>query len=429
MILPRDHPRRAELHDEIHARPPESLPPPSRLTYLVLVSERARGEEERALVADLARRFGATPPPPGANHYSADLGRFRFRWERHTEFARYQFMLAGSGPDEPFATPAIDAAPAEWIAALPGSLLFAANAIVVAKGAIPDDAESVSRRVFAGHPVVGAMIGEGVGRAFADFHVHADGFSRFVIEDRGMTPRQAGRMAQRLLEIETYRLMALLALPVARELSPVLDEHERSLTAIAFALVDARAADEPALLDRLTRLEAEIESRVSDSHYRFSAAEAYYDLVRRRIAELRETRIPGLQTVQEFMERRLAPAMSTCRSVAARHDTLSERNARATQLLSTRVAVNRQGQNQAVLESMNRRARLQLRLQQTVEGLSIAAITYYVVGLIGYAAKGLGAAGVPLDTEIAMGAAVPAVALLAAFGVRRIRRMVGGTGT
>ena len=70
---------------------------------------------------------------------------------------------------------------------------------------------------------------------------------------------------------------------------------------------------------------------------------------------------------------------------------MSERVARATQLLSTRVDIARSRQNQAVLEQMNRRTKLQLRLQQTVEGLSVAAITYYIVGLTGYAAKGLNA--------------------------------------
>ncbi len=97
--------------------------------------------------------------------------------------------------------------------------------------------------------------------------------------------------------------------------------------------------------------------------------------------------------------------MNTCRAAAARQESLSQRVARATQLLSTRVDLTREQQNQAVLDSMNRRAAAQLRLQQTVEGLSIAAMTYYVVGLVGYAAKGAKAAGVAVDPELAMASA------------------------
>ena len=120
--------------------------------------------------------------------------------------------------------------------------------------------------------------------------------------------------------------------------------------------------------------------------------EAYDQLVQRRIGELREVRIEGLQTLQEFIERRLAPAMSTCRAVAARQDGAPPGGAGDGAALHPG-GISRERQNQDLLKSMNRRAQLQLRLQQTVEGLSIAAMTYYVVGLVGYAAKGIKALG------------------------------------
>ena len=177
---------------------------------------------------------------------------------------------------------------------------------------------------------------------------------------------------------------------------------------------------------RLTRLEAEIESRHSDNYSRFAAATAYYDLVRRRIVELRETRVSGLQTFQEFTERRLAPAMNTCRAVAARQEALSARVAQTTQLLSTRVDVARERHNQAILKQMNRRAQMQLRLQETVEGLSVAAVTYYVVGIFGYLFKGVKAAGYKIDTDLATGISIPVVFLMVAFGLKWVRRLVGG---
>jgi uncharacterized membrane-anchored protein len=146
--------------------------------------------------------------------------------------------------------------------------------------------------------------------------------------------------------------------------------------------------------------------------------------VRARIAELRERRIPGLQTIDEFMTRRLAPAMATVDSVARRMSELPERVARASGLLSTRVDIARERQNQALLASMDRRARLQLRLQETVEGLSVAAITYYVVGLVGYAAKALKSAGLGVEPDPVTGIAIPVVAILAALGVRHVRRRI-----
>ena len=423
-MLPTSHPQRFELNDEVHARPPESLQAPQRITFLALFSPVTARTAEWQHVCDLATRYHIRPPAEGANHFSADLGPFRLKWERHTEFTRYKFIVPGDGGDDPFAAPALAAVPADWLEGLQGEAMVAAHVALLRAGDGPEDYNAIANRLFAGNPLVGARIAGGAATGLTDFRIHGDGFSRILVLDRSLTRRQAGRMVQRLLEIDAYRMLALLALPEARELGPFLSQCERDLAAVTTTLADARAADEPGLLDRLTRLQAAIESRHADNDYRFGAAAAYYELVQRRIDELREVRLQGLQTFGEFTDRRLAPAINTCRAIAARQESLSQRMARATQLLSTRVDVARQRQNQAVLESMNRRARLQLRLQQTVEGLSIAAITYYVVSLVGYAAKGIKASGYPLDSDLVVAISIPVVAVLVALGVRRIRNMV-----
>ncbi len=420
--LPPDHPLRLELQAEVHARPSEAMDAPLRLTFLALASDASNREREWQHVRDLAARFGVGLPAQGLNHLSADLGPFRMKFERHTEFARYKFMVPGVG-DPPFGHPGLNDVPADWLAALPGSVIVAARVALVAATANDMTGDTLSTSLFDGNIVVGSRIADGAGDAFTDFRLY-DGFSRFLVRNRAMSPRQAGRMVQRLLEIETYRMMALLALPVAQQLTPYLSASERELSQITTLLAASTETDEPHLLDRLTRLEAGIESRESENAYRFAAAAAYYELVQRRIDELREQRIQGLQTFREFTSRRLAPAMNTCRAAAARQDSLSQRVARATQLLSTRVDLTREKQNQAVLESMNRRAAAQLRLQQTVEGLSLAAITYYIVGLVGYAAKGAKAAGVAVNPELAMAVSIPVVLLLGLFGLRRVRKAI-----
>jgi len=425
MRLPPDHPLRLALNEEMHARPPEALAAPLRLTFLALVSDPSMRTREWEHVCALARRYGVPPPPAGAAHFSADFGPFRLKWERHSEFTRCKFIVTGA-VDDPFGEPALQSVPADWLAELPGQVMVATHATLLPASALAPDFDSLSTRHFGGNVLVGAGIAGGAGSAFTDVRLH-DGYGRLLVLNRDMSERQAGRMMQRLLEIDTYRLMALLALPVAQTLSPWLNQAERELAEVTTALAEATETDEPALLDRLTRLEAQIESCEAENHFRFTAAAAYHELVQRRIEELREVRIQGLQNFEEFTERRLAPAMNTCRSVAARLESLSQRVARATQLLSTRVDVSRERQNQQVLVSMNRRAEAQLRLQQTVEGLSVAAITYYIVGLVGYAAKGLLSAGVPVNVEAVTALSIPLVALAAALGVRHVRKIVAHT--
>lgn len=423
MILPPNHAQRFELNDEAHARPPEPLEPPLRGSYLAIWSESSASEQQWRDVVRLAVRFGVEPPAAGTNHFSADLGPFRVRWERHTEFVRYLFVVSGADAD-PFAEPAIRHVPEDWLAGLSGTVIVAAHVALVRAGDLDPTDERVANELFAGNVLIGAAVAGGGGKAVTDFRIHQDGFSRVLVQDERLTPRQAGRLIQRILEIDTYRILSMLALPAAKALTPFLNSCEQQLVEVTTALVGAKEADEPVLLDRLARLAAEIDSYQSRNLYRFGAAAAYYELVHARAEELREERIQGLQTFREFIERRLAPAMNTCRSAAARQEALSLRVARATQMLSTRVNISRERQNQALLESMDRRAKLALRLQETVEGLSVAAITYYIVGLIGYAAKGLKASGVELNTDIVTGVSIVAVAALAAIGIRRIRKSV-----
>lgn len=423
-VIPESHPRRRELNDEAHARPPESLFAPSRITFLALYDGGSDRAAHQASLREICERFGVVPPALQANHFSADFGAFRLKWEKHTEFTRYKIIVRAADDEDPFAAVATTAVPEEWLRALPGKVIAASLvALQRAPGTVPD-VDEMSRRWFSGNALVGGYVADRAALAFTDFRVHADGFSRFLIQDHSLAPRQAGRTVQRLLESDAYRVLAMLALPIARDLGPFLATAEADLVEITSAMAKDDAIDEPLLLDRLTRLEARIQQRYFETTGRFSAADAYYRLVRRRTEELREQRLEGVQTFGEFVERRLSPAMSTCVVTAARQESLSQRVAETTQLLSTRVDVSRQKQNQSVLASMNRRVLLQLRMQETVEGLSVAAITYYVVGLVSYLVKGVAGSFLPVSPEVIVAGSVPVVAILVAVGVHRIRKMV-----
>ena len=419
MTTPEDHPQRRVLNDEVHARPSDVLPRRARIGYIAILGGSGSGP-----LAELCRHFGHEPPPEDVNHSVADLGPFRVRWERHTEFTRYGFIVDPSGSD-PFSGTALEAVPQDWLEQLPGQRLVADHVEIVPDTELALGEEQLSERYFAGNPLVGSRVAGGIGRAYTDFRIHDDGFGRILIAEDGMTPRQRGRTVQRLLEIDTYRMLALLALPMARSLQGPVTTFETRLNEITGAMAEGKPASEPDLLDSLTLLQASIVSNLTDSQFRFAASKAYSQLVNVRIDELREDRIQGLQTFAEFTERRLAPAMRTCEAISNRLDMVSERVARATQLLSTRVDISRENQNQKLLESMDRRASLQLRLQQTVEGLSIAAITYYVVGLVSYAANGAKALDwLPFDKEVVIMTAIPVVALSIAVAVRAVRRSI-----
>ena len=110
--------------------------------------------------------------------------------------------------------------------------------------------------------------------------------------------------------------MALLALPVAQQCQPAISIAEADLAVISRELAGVASPDEEqSLLERLTRLSASIEAMVLNNYYRFSAADAYFNIVRVRFQELREERHEVAPTFVEVMNRRLVPAIDFCASV------------------------------------------------------------------------------------------------------------------
>jgi len=425
-----NHPLREAVTAELHARTFDPLQAPARVAHIAYIcGERGTGRQVQYLKRLLAH-FGTDAPADVGQQLAADLGGLRLRWERHTEFVTYTFTRVGSFT-EPFARPLLDELPAVWLRNLPGQVVTAVMLALESPDMPERDLDGLVA-LFDGNPVIGSEVVGGAGKAWSDLRIHADGYGRILLRDVNLSDGQAGRLVKRILEVNTYRAMALLGLPAAREASLLLSDAERRLAGVAGRMAAANSAHEAGngldsatereMLAELTALASEIESVAADTASRFDASTAYYQVVRQRLEQLRQRRIQGLQTLTEFLDARLAPAVSTCTATAHRQQNLAERAARLTALLRARVEVELQAQNRGLLDSMDRRAKLQLRLQETVEGLSVVAIGYYGVGLVGYLLKGLQAAGWPVDTNLGIGIAVPLVVAAAWFGLRWTKR-------
>lgn len=425
--LPTEDPRRRALHDEVHARPPARIRVPALVVYVAVVHDGVERAHELAHLRRLPGQQGLTAEdlqgnflrlrcPPG----------FTLKWERHTEFTRYslvQPLPAGLGLEasDPDLLPHLMVSP-DWLAAIPGRTICAIKLVMVT-GDLSEPAALLARarHWFGDQPVVASLLGQqGHSMVVTDFRLRPSGFERMlVVAPPGTSETRAGRVSARLLEFETYRMMALLGLPVAKALGRPLADAEGRLARLT-ADMEAKATSDQALLDELVGLAAGIERAIAEHGYRFAATRAYDRIVTQRMAELRERAIPGTQTISEFMQRRLAPAIATVASTEQRLGALSERIARTSALLRTQVDIAREEQNRQLLEKLTRGQALQLRLQTTVEGLSIAAISYYVISLVLYGAKALKSAGVPLHPELAAGALMPVVL----WGVWRMTRRI-----
>lgn len=396
---------------------------PLAISHLVMLGDEAQREASRSHLARLLGDHHLPPPDSRTAHIRMDLGSYRIRWELHTEFVTWTFsrsFAVGSGEREP--ATALDLVRSEWFGAIPGQMLGALHLWVLPSN--ENGRERFLQGLLCEQALVGSRIADGQAELLTDFALHADGFSRQVLWVGNLQERELGRVVQQLLEIDTYRMAALLGLPAAREASDLLGLAERELADLARAIRLAGHHEEPRLLDRLTKLASQVESHYATTHSRFSASAAYFELVDRRVAEIGESPLPGLQTIGEFINRRLSPARATCAWSVRRQDALSQRVSRISNLLRTRVEIEQQQSSQELLCAMNRRQGMQLKLQSTVEGLSVAAITYYIVGLVSYVAKGAVGWGWPAGAEATAAAAIPGVAAAVWWSIRRLHRRV-----
>jgi uncharacterized membrane-anchored protein len=398
---------------EVHARPHPLIDAPRVLVQLSFMTE-GGSTVDHAVLAELSRRLGIAAPDRQARHHAMKWGKGTLRWERHTEFSTYLWegpLGARDGrsmEDSPFGNGFC--APG---AVISGIRLEIRKWTPQAEKLIADfDPESLCH----------SQVENSMAAIVTDFRQDGDGLTRILVLDRGLSMSRRGALAQRLIEIETYRTLAMLGLPLAQQLSTRLRRIEDRLAEITTEMRVVASRDSQALLAGLTTLAAELEADAASSLYRFGASRAYDGIVGERLRALGEETVAGYDTWAGFLQRRVAPAMRTCRSVEERQANLSRKLTRATTLLRTWVDVEVEKQNRDLLASMNNRARLQLRLQQTVEGLSVAAVSYYVVGLIGYLAKGLKPFGVALQPEMVTAAAVPLVVAGMWLLVRRIRK-------
>lgn len=404
---------RSEALGEIHARP-FALVGQSRVIFHLAFLTEGGAVVDHAVLAELARARGVAAPGRDAAHFSMSWGQGTLRWERHTEFSTYFW----DAPVPAKFGDGLDTHPFGDQFSPPGNLIAGIRLEVR-----PDSAETEAALAsFDPTSLCLSDVKDGQALIATDFRQDGDGLTRFLVIDKGMTDAGRGAVVQRLLDIETYRTLAALGLALARSLSPEMRRIEDGLTKITQGMKSGARENADSLLSDITVLAAELEANAALSLYRFGASRAYYNIVRERIASLNETAQPGFETIGAFLEKRLAPAMRTCQSIEERQANLSRKLSRATALLRSWIDVELEQQNSALLSSMNRRVKLQLRMQQTVEGLSVAAISYYIVGLFGYLAKPLEGLDLPIQPGLLSAAFVPIAIGFTWMVVRSIRK-------
>lgn len=411
----RVHPLRATLSEEMHLRRLPRFEAPYRLMQIVSVLGERDATDARKHIEAIAGR-GRAIVPVSAKYAVVALGDTILVWERHTEFSTYTLLCAGRGGasfDPADFEPLLTGVQQD----MPGEIVRATQIALVAARDGPDPTTSSLEQWFAPEAMIVCDVADGLARIVSDFRLNSDGYGRLLVLDHGLDRDEPAQLVMRLQELGNYRNMALLGLPLAQRLTPSVTDLETRLAELTHA-VSERTSEDDQLLDELTFLSAELARLAAETRYRMSATRAYAQLSTDRLASLVIRPVRGFQTLADFTERRLMPAVRTCDSFSSRIEDLLQRAAWTSELLRTRIDIALAKQNRDLLRSMDRRTQLQLRLQQTVEGLSIVAISYYLVALVAYVLAAI--PGVRQDLGVAI--AVPIVVTIVTLSVWRVRR-------
>jgi uncharacterized membrane-anchored protein len=418
------HPLRDVLYAELHSRPFQVLPSPARISYLAVIVGADQKQAEFEHFCSLYNHFNGTPPENDSVCFEVDFGHFKVRRDKHLEFISY--MIIHTQVDRElgfFDQNALAYLPLAWLSSMPGTTIAAFHVSVEDARTIPEPDLALVKSHFEGMRLVGSRPQNGDAQVWTTFQLHSDGCGRFLIYNKRMSDSQLGRMVQRVVEIETYRLMALLALPMARKYNAELVAMDEELAQTTASLSDAtEPLDEQALLSELIDMAAWVEATRSKTSFRFSATRAYHELVLKRLNELKEDEVSGHLTITEFMTRRLTPAVRTCNTAGNHLESLSTRIDRVSDMMRTQVEMSIQSQNQQLLTSMDRRSKIQLAMQHTVEGLSVAAISYYSVGLLKFLIEAVYDKGVHFDKSLVIGLSVPIVVGSVWLATRKIHK-------
>lgn len=400
------HPQRTALHNELHARPSLYFDGPAHVFHLALLG----GD---AACAALLQRCCPDAIDAEAAQGITRLDGHPFKWERHTEFFTLTLVVPCSADDSEWQ--ALPPVLAEAIAPQAAQVINAVQVLV-------RDEPGLDLRHYGFKDPCGSCVGGGDAVVWSDFRLTADGTNRFLFINRRLNAYRQGRMIRRLLEIETYRMMASLTLTTAKALSQELDGFDKTLMQLSERSAGGDGHDSKALLEAIAHLSRQVVSRTVKTRHRFGATQAYAQLVFERLGELRESHVGDCQRLGVFIERRFKPTVRYCAATEQRLEQLAKNVANLGDLLQARVQVEMEEQNAGILRSLNARADAQVKIQRAVEGLSIIAITYYLLNLFKLLYGGLNVLGMGLTARDALMGMAPPVLLVLLVILMRIRQ-------
>ena len=419
-LMLRNHPQRDMAEKELQQRFFPALAAPCSICHFMLTVNAASRDAEFAALSRLASAQGR-PFQETDTDLTLSFDAILLRYERHSEFSTYSFIRQGIATE--FNEPQHFLPFNDFFQQLPGQLFRVVQLNILTASLLQPNQEidNLWQRFFASEHCISSQVANKQAQVWTDFRKHPEGGGRMLLLDFGLSPSALARLVQQLFDLGNYRKLSLLSWPLVRQSLSRLHQLEQQLSDVTQRIEQQQGSDEQ-LLREISQMTAQTEHLIANNSARIEASAAYYQLTLDRLKSLRETSVDGMMSLQDFSERRLTPAFRTAQSVLSRQLSLSNRLGRSTELLRTRINLQLERQNTELLASMEQRARLQLSLQTAVERLSVVALSYYAVQLVDKALYSIHGWFEKFPLQLMQTLSLPAVILLVAWLLYRLRR-------
>ncbi len=375
---------RHEISNEIHRRPYLELQSPLRISMINILT---KNQQKNYYYLEELCKYLSIPSPSenclSFNHLHEE--KFKLKWESHREFCTFQFIVNDEiDSKELFKKSSLNEVPDLWINSL-DNIVNSVNLEVT---------NNISNEIdiynsFDNNYIVGSYVNDQRARIFSDFRIDGNGYHRILMINDNLTKHQLGRAVQRVLDIESYRSMVMIGLFKSKNINNTIDELTYNLLQVNNEFENNKKINLEEYYSKLNYISNKAYKLNNENKFRFQATNSYFPIINERLKELKLSTINSIQPYDTYLNSRLSPAKRTSETTEKRLNETLEQIDRTANLIQTNVELEVKNGNNLLLESMNKKTDIQIKLQKAVEGLSTVVLTYYTVGLFNYGISGI----------------------------------------
>lgn len=339
------------------------------------------------------------------------------RWEIHSEYYNYQFWYLPADREKCLSFGELETEIPTLPVCFLGTKVTALDIIITDDPAYskPERIQELLGDTIYANRVMGTDI-----RIMTNYRPDKRNRERYLVTtgNEAVLMDRIEQVVENIGQTENYYHLLLLPLPdyfTKLNTVGIIEKRVAERTERITATMETAAGEDMEVwLKDLTSELSQIHNLNERLRHRFSATFHYDKLYNRALDDWHAEPLEHYEPLRNVLNRKTEMITDDYHRLIQRVDASEKSIADLISVLRTRIDLILQRQNLEMLEGMHATAKHQVKLQETVEGLSIIVISYYLTGLAGYVFKAMEKAW-GLNSSLATGIFVPIAILFSLF--------------